>query len=69
MATPTPKPPGIESLLEGFSDRTTAIEADKCVDPPIGCDKPATEFRDDRSSDEYRISGWCQDCQDAVYGS
>ena len=69
MTEPTPKSPEMEKLLEGFSGRTTAIEADKCIDPPIGCGGPATEFKDDRSRDEYRSSGWCQDCQDAVYGN
>ena len=69
MATPTSKSPEIEQLLEGFSGRTTAIEADTCVAPPIGCGGPATEFKDDRSHDEYCISGLCQICQDAVYGS
>ncbi|KKM18655.1 hypothetical protein LCGC14_1663510 [marine sediment metagenome] len=69
MATPTPKSPEITKLLEGFSGRTTAIEADKCVNPPFGCGGPATEFRDDLSNDEYRISGLCQNCQDAVFGN
>ena len=69
MATPTSKSPEIEKLLEGLSGRTTAIEADKCLAPPIGCGGPATEFKDDRSNDEYRISGWCQNCQDAVFGN
>ena len=69
MATPTVKLPYIAELLEFFSGRTTAIEADKCIDPHIGCGKPATEFRDDHSNDEYLITGRCQDCQDAVYGN
>jgi len=69
MATPTSKSPEIEKLLEGFSGRTIAIETDKCVAPPIGCGQPASEFRDDRSHDEYCISGLCQICQDVVFGS
>ena len=69
MVTPTSKSPVVEQLLEGFSGRTTAIEADKCVDPPVGCGKPVGDFKDDRSHDEYCISGLCQICQDAVLGN
>ncbi len=67
MATPTVKSPEITRLLEGFSGRTTAIKADRCVDKPIGCGKPATVFRDDLSKREYCISGLCQQCQDSVF--
>ncbi|KKM85783.1 hypothetical protein LCGC14_1285660 [marine sediment metagenome] len=69
MATPTPKSPEIESLLEGFSGRTSAIEANRCVDEPIGCGKPVMDFKDDPSEDEYRTSGLCQICQDEVFGN
>ena len=65
---PTPKAPELERLLEGFSGRTTAITADRCVNPPIGCGRPATTFKDELSVREYRISGLCQDCQDSVFG-
>jgi hypothetical protein len=69
MAIPAPKSPEIERLLEGFSGRTTAIEADRCVDEPIGCGKPVEDFRDDASADEYRLSGLCQICQNDLFGS
>ena len=69
MATPTPKSPEIESLLEGFSGRTSAIEANRCVDEPIGCGKTVMDFKDDPSEDEYRMSGLCQICQDEVFGN
>ncbi len=68
MATPTPKSPEIERLLEGFSGRTTAIKADRCVDEPVGCGKPVGDFEDDRSEDEYRLSGLCQICQNDLFG-
>ena len=68
MATPTPKSPEIEKLLEGFSGRTSAIEANRCVDEPIGCGKPVGDFKDDESADEYRRRGLCQICQDDVFG-
>jgi len=69
MTEPTPKSPEMEKLLEGFSGRTSSIEANRCVDEPIGCGKPIVDFKDDRSEDEYRISGLCQICQDAVFGN
>ncbi len=68
MAEPTKKAPELERLLEATGGRTTAIKADKCLNPPMGCGMPATGFRDGRSSREYRISGWCQKCQDEIFG-
>ncbi|KKM94902.1 hypothetical protein LCGC14_1193740 [marine sediment metagenome] len=69
MTTPAPKSPEITRLLEGFSGRTTAIEADRCVDEPIGCGKPVGDFKDILSSREYRLSGLCQTCQDSLFCS
>lgn len=69
MAIPTSKSPELEKLLEGFSGRTTAIKADRCVDEPIGCGKPVGDFRNDLSEREYRLSGLCQICQDDLFGS
>ena len=68
MAVPSYKSPEIEKLLEGFSGRTTAIEANLCVGSPIGCGKPATNFTDSLSEDEYLISGLCQVCQQIFEG-
>jgi len=45
----------------------SVIEANKCVNLPIGCGKPITEFRDDLGAKEYRISGRCQACQVEFY--
>jgi hypothetical protein len=64
---PTKKSPHITRFLEAISGRTTAIEGNKCVNPPIGCGQPITGFRDELSEREYRISGLCQSCQDMVF--
>ncbi len=69
MSKPAPKAPEIERLLEGFSGRTTAIEADRCVAVPIGCGMAAVDFKDDLSKKEYTLSGLCQTCQDSLFGS
>lgn len=70
MADPTKKNEGIEKFLAGSFgfDRRTSIRGDKCVPPPIGCGGPATEFKDEISRREYRISGLCQKCQDKIFG-
>jgi hypothetical protein len=59
------------SLIDVFGfDRTKVIRHNHCVPPPIGCGQPVTveEFRDEVSLREYRISGFCQKCQDALFG-
>jgi hypothetical protein len=68
MAEPSKKSPEIEAFLEATSGRTTAIKSDRCVRKPIGCEGPATEFRDELSKREYTISGLCQKCQDRLFG-
>ena len=64
MAQPTEKHPAIEGFLEETFGRTTAIEGDTCV----FCHKEATNFRNEISKKEYRISGICQSCQDETFG-
>lgn len=68
MATPSKKSPQVERMLNRFTNRDEAIRADRCVNPPIGCGQPATEFRDDLSHKEFTISGLCQHCQDKIWG-
>ena len=68
MAEPSKKSPGIEKFLNDISGRTSAINQDRCINPPIGCSGPATEFRDELSKREYTISGLCQKCQDEIFG-
>lgn len=68
MAEPSKKAPEIESLLESVAGRSSAIKSDRCIKKPIGCEGPATAFRDSLSAKEYTISGLCQRCQDKVFG-
>lgn len=67
MAEPSQKNPQITEFLERFSGRSTAIEGNRCVNPPIGCGGPAVEFRDELSAKEYTISGLCQNCQNEIF--
>lgn len=67
---PTQKHSEIEAKLAQAigQDRRVAILANLCQPPPIGCGGVATNFRDQESQDEYRISGLCQECQDHIWG-
>ena len=66
MAKPSPKHPDIEKVLTKLTgrDRVSSIESDKCS----FCGGDASTFRNDKSRKEYRISGFCQKCQDSVFG-
>jgi hypothetical protein len=44
--------------------RTQALTTHTC----ICCGKPAIDFKDEKSATEWRITGLCQKCQDAVFG-
>ena len=44
--------------------RTLALAGNQCVK----CGESATDFRDELSQKEYGISGFCQSCQDGVFG-
>jgi hypothetical protein len=46
-----------------FNRRSKAIPANLCV----FCETPNTNFRDQLSQREYRISGMCQNCQDNYF--
>lgn len=66
---PSKKSQPMESAIKramGF-DRRTAIILDLCQPEPIGCGGDATEFADELSRAEYRISGLCQKCQDQFF--
>ena len=70
MAQPSSKSENVEDRLKqtfGF-DRRKTIEANCCIPPPIGCGKPVTEFKNDQSKKEFTISGFCQTCQDRIFG-
>lgn len=70
MAEPADKSPETTEFLDRFTQtafgrtRSESIRADVCV----YCGGPATEFNDEVSRREYRISGYCQKCQDATFG-
>jgi hypothetical protein len=68
---PTRKSFKVGNLLNALlgASREDTIRANKCIPPPIGCGEPVTEFRDETSKREYSISGMCQKCQDATFGS
>ena len=60
----------IERFLKDITgqDRREVIKSNMCIPPPIGCGGKATEFRDGLSRKEYTISGFCQKCQDKIFG-
>jgi hypothetical protein len=70
MAKPSEKASTLERILEAVAGRTTAIESDHCISPPIGCGEPAPpdSFRTPLDVREYSISGLCQACQDSIFG-
>lgn len=62
---PSKKAPQIEKFLERTFGRTTSIKGGTCVH----CKKEVIKFRDKLSEKEYTISGLCQECQDATFGT
>lgn len=53
---------GVSKKLFGKT-RTEALDTHTC----ISCNKPAIEFRDEKSAVEWRITGLCQKCQDDFF--
>lgn len=49
------------------ANRVKSIEAKLCIAKPIGCGEPITQFKDELSAREYKITGMCQACQDKFY--
>ena len=68
MAIPTQKSEGMERAIDSITPnslgRRGSIQADVCS----WCKGPATYFRNIISRGEYRISGFCQECQDKTFG-
>lgn len=66
---PSEKSPAIENLLDKLSGRSGAIKENVCLDPPIGCGQPISNFNmwSEIEQAEYRISGLCQSCQREVF--
>jgi hypothetical protein len=56
----------VDKLVGG---RAEAIVNGRCIPKPIGCGNNNVVLRDDLSAKEYLISGLCQDCQDALFGT
>ena len=56
----------LDTLTSVMRDRPDAIKEGRCIGKPIGCGGPAIEFRDEPSRQEYRITGFCQACQDKL---
>jgi hypothetical protein len=61
--------PTIQNFLDNISRQahgrtSTEAQAEKIC---TSCGKPATEFKDEKSVREYRITGYCQSCQDEVF--
>jgi len=76
MAKPTKKARAIENIIDLIAGvepntamRPNAIYNDKCIGAPLGCGGDATKFKNEISKREYRISGFCQQCQDNMFGA
>jgi hypothetical protein len=63
---PTEKSEQIENVLTNLAgiSRKEAEKQGVCT----WCKQPITDFKDAASRNEYRISGFCQKCQDEVFG-
>lgn len=48
-----------------FPNLQPTIDAGKC----FACKKDATEFTDEISEKEFKLSGMCQTCQDGFFNS
>ena len=65
MAEPTQKSEQVENHLLALGlDRRPAIEQDICAK----CGNDARYFKNEVSKREYPNSGYCQECQDHVFG-
>ena len=64
------KSPEMEIFLDEFSQmlfgesRSAAIDGEFCLD----CGEDAKEFRNAASRREFGLSGFCQECQDNIFG-
>ena len=59
------------SQLNAMLSRTVGVDREQAIldGVCVSCGQMAELFRDNLSREEYRISGFCQDCQDFVFGS
>jgi len=65
---PSKKDEGLERFINSMTPnplgRKGSIEANYCS----WCSKPVGAFKDAISRKEYTISGYCQKCQDKIFG-
>ena len=58
-------------LARNMYDREVNIMSGLCLSPPMGCGRTISpvELRewDQATFNEYRISGWCNKCQDKIF--
>lgn len=54
-------------VLRKQGPRFGAMTLGICNKTKFGCGGPALQFRDDLSRKEYKISAFCQSCQDKVF--
>jgi hypothetical protein len=70
---PSEKNPNIDRLLTALFgiDRQASIKENVCVDQPIGCGQPISNFGlwSEIEQAEYTISGLCQRCQRRIFAS
>lgn len=68
MANPAPKKPAVENALSGLlgKSRANTIRENKCT----RCEKDVSmeEFTTPMNRKEYTISGFCQSCQNDIFG-
>ena len=69
MANPSKKSQAMTDFLEAQFGRTTAIQDNVCVSPPMGCGQTVSmeDFEDEASRREYGISGLCMTCQRQIF--
>ena len=58
----------LSQIIFNGKDRQTCIEEGICITCDDAKGIKATSFRDDISRKEYSISGFCQSCQDDLFG-
>ncbi len=70
MTKPIKRAPEIQGLIDGMAKAQTGMGQAECAEKRVctWCGGDASEFRNEISRGEYRISGFCQKCQDETFG-
>lgn len=58
----------LNDIIKTVNEKGSSITQGICIPKPIGCGGPAKKFRNALSTREFQISGFCQKCQDKVFG-